>query len=200
MPANGRFANILVNMYLYGANHMELKGTTILAVRSKNGVAIGGDGQVTMGQTMVMKHTARKVRRLYKGQVLAGFAGATADAFTLFERFEAKLEESGGNLLRAAVEMAKDWRQDKFLRKLEAMLLVADAKRTLILTGTGDVIEPDDGVAAIGSGGAYALSAARALLRHTNMTPAQIVQESMAIAADICVFTNTHLTMETIES
>lgn len=189
----------LVNMYLYGANHMELKGTTILAVRNEHGVTIGGDGQVTMGQTMVMKHTARKVRRLYKGQVLAGFAGATADAFTLFERFEAKLEESGGNLLRAAVEMAKDWRQDKFLRKLEAMLLVADAKRTLILTGTGDVIEPDDGVAAIGSGGAYALSAARALLRHTNMTPAQIVQEAMAIAADICVFTNTHLTMETIE-
>ena len=178
---------------------MELRGTTILAVRNEHGVAIGGDGQVTMGQTMVMKHTARKVRRLYRGQVLAGFAGATADAFTLFERFEAKLEESGGNLLRAAVEMAKDWRQDKFLRKLEALLLVADADRTLILTGTGDVIEPDDGVAAIGSGGAYALSAARALLRHTQMTPSQIVKESMAIAADICVCTNTHLTMETIE-
>ena len=144
---------------------MELRGTTILAVRNEHGVAIGGDGQVTMGQSMVMKHTARKVRRLYRGQVVAGFAGATADAFTLFERFEAKLEESGGNLLRAAVEMAKDWRQDKFLRKLEALLLVADADRTLILTGTGDVIEPDDGVAAIGSGGPYALSAARALLR-----------------------------------
>ena len=162
---------------------MELRGTTILAVRNEHGVAIGGDGQVTMGQSMVMKHTARKVRRLYRGQVVAGFAGATADAFTLFERFEAKLEESGGNLLRAAVEMAKDWRQD----------------RTLILTGTGDVIEPDDGVAAIGSGGPYALSAARALLRHTSMTPSEIVKESMAIAADICVFTNTHLTMETIE-
>ena len=133
---------------------MELRGTTILAVRNENGVAIGGDGQVTMGQSMVMKHTARKVRRLYRGQVVAGFAGATADAFTLFERFEAKLEESGGNLLRAAVEMAKDWRQDKFLRKLEALLIVADKERTLILTGTGDVIEPDDGVAAIGSGGA----------------------------------------------
>ncbi len=178
---------------------MELRGTTILAVRNEHGVAIGGDGQVTMGQSMVMKHTARKVRRLYRGQVVAGFAGATADAFTLFERFEAKLEESGGNLLRAAVEMAKDWRQDKFLRKLEALLLVADAERTLILTGTGDVIEPDDGVAAIGSGGAYALSAARALLRHTSMKPAEIVKESMSIAADICVFTNTHLTMETIE-
>ena len=176
---------------------MELRGTTILAVRNEHGVAIGGDGQVTMGQSMVMKHTARKVRRLYRGQVVAGFAGATADAFTLFERFEAKLEESGGNLLRAAVEMAKDWRQDKFLRKLEALLLVADADRTLILTGTGDVIEPDDGVAAIGSGGPYALSAARALLRHTDMKPAEIVKEAMAIAADICVFTNTHLTMET---
>ena len=178
---------------------MELRGTTILAVRNEHGVAIGGDGQVTMGQSVVMKHTARKVRRLYRGQVVAGFAGATADAFTLFERFEAKLEESGGNLLRAAVEMAKDWRQDKFLRKLEALLLVADADRTLILTGTGDVIEPDDGVAAIGSGGPYALSAARALLRHTSMTPSEIVKESMAIAADICVFTNTHLTMEIIE-
>ena len=178
---------------------MELRGTTILAVRNEHGVAIGGDGQVTMGQSMVMKHTARKVRRLYHGKIIAGFAGATADAFTLFERFEAKLEESGGNFLRAAVEMAKDWRQDKFLRKLEALLLVADAERTLILTGTGDVIEPDDGVAAIGSGGAYALSAARALSRHTDMAPAEIVKEAMAIAADICVFTNTHLTMETIE-
>ena len=178
---------------------MELRGTTILAVRNERGVAIGGDGQVTMGQSMVMKHTARKVRRLYRGQVLAGFAGATADAFTLFERFEAKLEESGGNLLRAAVEMAKDWRQDKFLRKLEALLIVADAERTLILTGTGDVIEPDDGVAAIGSGGAYALSAARALAKHTDMSAPEIVKEAMAIAADICVFTNTHLTLETIE-
>lgn len=178
---------------------MELHGTTILAVRKESGVAIGGDGQVTMGQSMVMKHTARKVRRLYRGKVIAGFAGATADAFTLFERFEAKLEESGGNLLRAAVEMAKDWRQDKILRKLEALLLVADAERTLILTGTGDVIEPDDGVAAIGSGGAYALSSARALLRHTTMSPAEIVTASMQIAADICVFTNDHLTLEVIE-
>ena len=178
---------------------MELRGTTILAVRNAHGVAIGGDGQVTVGQSMVMKHTARKVRRLYRGQVLAGFAGATADAFTLFERFEAKLEESGGNLLRAAVEMAKDWRQDKFLRKLEALLIVADAERTLILTGTGDVIEPDDGVAAIGSGGAYALAAARALAKHTEMSAPEIVREAMAIAADICVFTNSHLTLETIE-
>ncbi len=178
---------------------MELRGTTILAVRRGNSVAVGGDGQVTMGQSMVMKHTARKVRRLYRGQVVAGFAGATADAFTLFERFEAKLEESGGNLLRAAVEMAKDWRQDKFLRKLEALLIVADRERTLILTGTGDVIEPDDGVAAIGSGGAYALAAARALAGHTDMSAADIVREAMAIAADICVFTNSHLTLEVIE-
>ncbi|HJA09266.1 MAG TPA: ATP-dependent protease subunit HslV [Candidatus Mailhella merdigallinarum] len=179
---------------------MELRGTTILAVRTAKGVALGGDGQVTMGQTMIMKHTARKVRRLYKGRVLAGFAGATADAFTLFERFEAKLEESGGNLLRAAVEMAKDWRKDKYLRKLEALLLVADAERTLILTGTGDVIEPDDGVAAIGSGGPYALAAARALLRHGEMSPADMVREAMAIAADICVFTNGNLTLEVLDA
>ena len=179
---------------------MELRGTTILAVRTAKGVALGGDGQVTMGQTMIMKHTARKVRRLYKGRVLAGFAGATADAFTLFERFEAKLEESGGNLLRAAVEMAKDWRKDKYLRKLEALLLVADAERTLILTGTGDVIEPDDGVAAIGSGGPHALAAARALLRHGEMSPADMVREAMAIAADICVFTNGNLTLEVLDA
>lgn len=179
---------------------MELRGTTILAVRTDKGVALGGDGQVTMGQTMIMKHTARKVRRLYKGRVLAGFAGATADAFTLFERFEAKLEESGGNLLRAAVEMAKDWRKDKYLRKLEALLLVADAERTLILTGTGDVIEPDDGVAAIGSGGPYALAAARALIRHGDMSPADMVREAMAIAADICVFTNGNLTLEVLDA
>ena len=179
---------------------MELRGTTILAVRTAKGVALGGDGQVTMGQTMIMKHTARKVRRLYKGRVLAGFAGATADAFTLFERFEAKLEESGGNLLRAAVEMAKDWRKDKYLRKLEALLLVADAERTLILTGTGDVIEPGDGVAAIGSGGPYALAAARALLRHGEMSPADMVREAVAIAADICGFTNGNLNLEVLDA
>ncbi len=178
---------------------MELTGTTILAVHRDASTVIIGDGQVTMGQTMVMKHTARKVRRLYHGNVIAGFAGATADAFTLFERFEAKLEESGGNLLRAAVEMAKDWRQDKFLRKLEALLLVADGSRILILTGTGDVIEPDDGVAAIGSGGPYALSAARALLRHTEKSAEEIARASMEIASEICVFTNDHITMEVIE-
>lgn len=177
---------------------MELHGTTIIAVRKDNAVAIAGDGQVTMGQCMVMKHTAKKVRRLYKGRVIGGFAGATADAFTLFERFEAKLEESSGNIMRAAVELAKDWRNDKFLRKLEAMLLVADAEHILILTGTGDVIEPDDGVAAIGSGGSFALSAARALIKHSDLNAEEIASEAMAIAGEICVFTNTNVTMEVL--
>lgn len=177
---------------------MELHGTTIIAVRKDNAVAIAGDGQVTMGQSMIMKHTAKKVRRLYKGKVIGGFAGATADAFTLFERFEAKLEESGGNLTRAAVELAKDWRNDKFLRKLEAMLLVADTDHILILTGTGDVIEPDDGVAAIGSGGSFALSAARALIKHSDLGAEEIAREAMAIAGEVCVFTNTNVTMEVL--
>jgi ATP-dependent HslUV protease subunit HslV len=178
---------------------MELKGTTILAVRRGNAVCLAGDGQVTMGQAIVMKHTAKKVRRLYKGGILAGFAGSTADAFTLFERFEAKLEEHGGQLLRAAVELAKDWRKDKYLRRLEAMLLVADKEHTLILSGTGDVIEPDDGAAAIGSGGAYALSAARALLRHSDELDAEsVVRAAMGIAAEICVYTNDNLTVETL--
>ncbi len=178
---------------------MELHGTTIIAVRKNNEVAIAGDGQVTMGQSMVMKHTAKKVRRLYKGRVIGGFAGATADAFTLFERFESKLEESGGNLMRAAVELAKDWRNDKFLRKLEAMLLVADREHILILTGTGDVIEPDDGVAAIGSGGSFALSAARALIKHSDLDAENIAREAMAVAGEICVFTNTNVTMEVLK-
>lgn len=177
---------------------MEMHGTTILAVRSGGSVAMAGDGQVTLGQSMVMKHSARKVRRLYHDQILAGFAGATADAFTLFERFEAKLEDTHGNLIRAAVEMAKDWRQDKFLRRLEAMLLLADREHILILSGTGDVIEPDDGVAAIGSGGAYALSAARALVRHSTLDAESIARESMTIASEICVFTNNHFTLETL--
>lgn len=175
---------------------MEIRGTTILAVKKDNKVVIAGDGQVTMGQSMVMKHTAKKVRRLYKGKVIGGFAGATADAFTLFERFEAKLEESGGNLTRAAVELAKDWRSDKYLRKLEAMLLVADYDHILILTGTGDVIEPDFGIAAIGSGGSFALSAAKALLKHSSLDAEEIAREAMEIAGDICVFTNHNLTME----
>lgn len=176
---------------------MELRGTTILAVKDANGVAVAGDGQVTFGQSIVMKHTAKKVRRIYKDSIIAGFAGATADAFTLFERFESKLEEFRGNLMRASVEMAKDWRKDKFLRKLEAMLIVADAEHILILSGTGDVIEPDDGLAAIGSGGAYALSAARALARNTDLSAEEICRRSMEIAGEICVFTNNNLTVET---
>lgn len=179
---------------------MELKGTTILAVRDANGVTIAGDGQVTLGQAIVMKHTARKVRRLYADKVIGGFAGSTADAFTLFERFEAKLEEYGGNLTRAAVEMAKDWRQDKYLRRLEAMLIVADKAGTLIVSGTGDVIEPDGGVAAIGSGGPYALSAARALVQNTGLDAETVVRKAMAIAADICVYTNTELTVESLKN
>lgn len=178
---------------------MELHGTTILAVRTDKGVAIAGDGQVTMGQSVVMKHNAKKVRRLYKGKIIGGFAGATADAFTLFERFEEKLEESNGNLVRAAVELAKEWRSDKYLRKLEALLLVADAEHIFILTGTGDVIEPDDGVAAIGSGGNYALAAAKALQRHTDMSHIEIVKEAMAVASNICVFTNDYVTIESLD-
>ena len=177
---------------------IELKGTTILAVRKENQTAIAGDGQVTLGQAIVLKHTAKKVRRLYKDQVITGFAGSTADAFTLFERFEKMLEEYQGNLVRASVEMAKEWRTDKYLRRLEAMLLVADQNNTLILSGTGDVIEPDDGVAGIGSGGAYAAAAAKALLRHSNLDAEQIAREAMDITGDICVYTNHKLTVETI--
>lgn len=177
---------------------LELRATTILAVRKDGHVAMAGDGQVTMGQTMIMKHTAHKVRRLYQDRVLAGFAGATADAFTLFELFEAKLKELHGNLTRAAIEMAKDWRKDKYLRRLEAMLLLADAERILLLSGNGDVIEPDDDVAAIGSGGPYALAAARALLRHSDLPAETVVREAMAIASEICVFTNDNISVETM--
>ncbi len=177
---------------------MDTHATTILAVKKDGHVAMAGDGQVTLGQAMIMKHTAQKVRRLHEGRILAGFAGATADAFTLFELFEAKLKEVHGNLVRAAVDMAKDWRRDKYLRKLEAMLLLADKEHILLLSGTGDVIEPDDDVAAIGSGGPYALSAARALARHTAMDAEDIVRESMKIASEICVFTNGHFTVETL--
>lgn len=177
---------------------MELHGTTILAVRDADGVAMAGDGQVTMGQNVALKHKARKVRKIYKDQVIVGFAGATADAMTLFERFEAKLEEFGGNLVRASVEMAKEWRLDKYLRRLEAMLLVADKSAILLLSGTGDVIEPDDGVAAIGSGGNYALAAARALSRNTALGCEQIVRKSMFIAAELCVYTNDQLTIESL--
>ena len=177
---------------------METHATTSLAVKKNGKVAMAGDGQVTLGQNMIMKHTAHKVRRLHDGRVLAGFAGATADAFTLFELFEAKLKEMRGNLVRAAVEMTKEWRKDKYLRKLEAMLLLADTEHLLLVSGTGDVIEPDDDVAAIGSGGPYALAAARALLRHSQLEAAEVAREAMAIAAQICVYTNDRLTLETL--
>ncbi|MFO8030965.1 MAG: ATP-dependent protease subunit HslV [Desulfohalobiaceae bacterium] len=176
----------------------QLQGTTVLAAKDSQGVALAGDGQVTMGQAVALKHSARKVRKMHKDKVLAGFAGATADAFTLFERFEAKLDEFGGNLLRASVELAKDWRTDKYLRRLEAMLLVADASTLLVLSGTGDVIEPDDGIVGIGSGGPYAQAAAKALLKHTQLSAADIVQHSMRIAAEMCVYTNDQITIEVL--
>jgi ATP-dependent HslUV protease, peptidase subunit HslV len=172
-------------------------GTTILSVRRGNTVAMGGDGQVTLGN-IVVKATARKVRRLYKEQILAGFAGATADAFTLFERFEAKLDKHQGNLLRSAIELSKDWRTDRVLRRLEAMLTVADRDTSLIITGNGDVLEPEHGLLAIGSGGAYAQAAALALLHHTEMPPAEIVKRSLTIAGDLCIYTNQSHTIETL--
>lgn len=171
--------------------------TTIIAVRRGNEVAIGGDGQVTLGN-VVVKGTARKIRRLYKDQVLAGFAGATADAFTLQERFEAKLEKHHGHLLRAAVELTRDWRTDRVLRRLEAMLIVADKEHTLILTGNGDVLEPEHGLAAIGSGGSYAQSAGLALLHNTDLSPAEIVKKSLEIAGDLCIYTNQNHVIETL--
>jgi len=177
----------------------QFRGTTILSVRRGGRVVIGGDGQVSMGNT-VMKGNARKVRRLYKGQVLAGFAGATADAFTLFERFEGKLEKHSGHLVRAAVELAKDWRTDRMLRRLEALLCVADREASLILTGNGDVVEPENDLMAIGSGGPYAQAAATALLENTELTARQIVEKGLAIAADICVYTNHNRTIEELET
>jgi ATP-dependent HslUV protease subunit HslV len=173
-------------------------GTTILTVRKAGTVAIGGDGQVSIGQTIV-KANARKVRRLTKGDVIGGFAGATADAFTLFERLEAKLEQYPGQLMRAAVELAKDWRTDRYLRRLEAMMIVADKDVSLVLTGTGDVLEPEAGVMGIGSGGNYALAAARALME-SDLDAEVIVKKAMAIAADICVYTNRNVTIETLKS
>jgi ATP-dependent HslUV protease subunit HslV len=170
-------------------------GTTVLAVRRAGRVVIGGDGQVTLGHT-VMKGNARKVRRLYQNKIIAGFAGGTADAFTLFERFEGKLEKHGGNLTRAAVELAKDWRTDRLLRRLEALLIVADSHTLLIISGTGDVVEPERNLAAIGSGGAYAQAAAQALLEHTELDARTIVEQALKIAAGICIYTNENLTFE----
>ncbi len=174
---------------------VRMRATTILSVRHGGRAAIAGDGQVSFGE-VVMKHTARKVRRMYNDSVLAGFAGAAADAFALFTKFEAKLEEFRGNLPRAAVELAKDWRTDRVLRRLEALLAVVDREHGLIISGTGDVLEPDDGIIGIGSGGAYAAAAARALLRHTSLSAREIVEESMRIAAGICVYTNDQITVE----
>ena len=174
-------------------------GTTILSVRRGGQVALGGDGQVSLGNT-IMKGNARKVRRLYKERVLAGFAGATADAFTLFERFEAKLEKHSGHLTRAAVELAKDWRTDRMLRRLEALLCVADRSASLIISGTGDVIEPEHDLMAIGSGGAYAQAAARALLEHSELPARAIVEKALHIAADICVYTNHNLAIEELDA
>ena len=179
--------------------HMEqFRGTTILSVRRGQSVALGGDGQVTLGN-VVIKSGARKVRRLYHDRILAGFAGGTADAFTLFERFEAKLDKHQGNLLRSAVELAKDWRTDRILRRLEAMLAVADRESSLIVTGMGDVLEPELGLIAIGSGGPYAQAAARALLENTELAAKEIVAKSLGIAADICIYTNQQIVIETLD-
>lgn len=175
----------------------QFHGTTILSVRRGSSVAMGGDGQVTLGQ-IVVKATARKVRRLHRDQVLAGFAGATADAFTLFERFESKLEKHQGHLVRAAVELTKEWRTDRVLRRLEAMLAVADRETSLIITGNGDVLEPERGIVAIGSGGSYAQAAAVALVEHTQMDPATVVAKSLEIAGDLCIYTNQQHTIEVL--
>ena len=173
------------------------KGTTICCVRHDGKVALAGDGQVSLGNT-VMKHSARKIRRIYQDQVLAGFAGSTADAFTLFEKFEAKLQEFRGNLPRAAVALAKDWRTDRVLRRLEALLIVADKTVTLVISGAGDVIEPDDGIAAIGSGGSFAMAAGRALVAHSALDAEKIAEQALQIAAEICIYTNNHIAVEVL--
>ncbi len=177
----------------------QFHGTTILSVRRGTSVALGGDGQVTLGN-IIIKSSARKVRRLYHGTVLAGFAGGTADAFTLLERFEAKLEKHQGHLMRSSVELAKDWRTDRILRRLEAMLLVADRDSTLVITGNGDVLEPEDGIGAIGSGGTFAQAAAKALQENTTLTPIEIVKKALVIAGELCIYTNLSHTIETLET
>lgn len=177
---------------------MEIRGTTIVAVKRNGKCAIAGDGQVTVGQNTVMKMTAKKVRRLYQDKVVVGFAGSVADAFTLCERFEGKLEQFSGNLKRAAVELARDWRSDKVLRKLEALMIVANDDELLVLSGSGEVIEPDDGIAAIGSGGNYALSAARALVNNTDLAADVIAKQAIEVAASICVYTNNNITLEVL--
>jgi ATP-dependent HslUV protease, peptidase subunit HslV len=176
---------------------LDVHATTVVSVRKGGNVALGGDGQVTLGNT-IMKENATKVRRLAEGRVLAGFSGSVSDAFTLFDRFEAKLNEFNKNLSRAAVELGKEWRTDKFLRRLEALLAVCDAERSLLIAGSGEIIEPDDGILAIGSGGPFALAAARALAKHTDLPPDEIVRESLIVASGICIYTNTHITVETL--
>jgi len=176
---------------------MVIRATTVVCVRRDGQVAMAGDGQVTVGNT-VMKHGAAKVRRLYHDKILAGFAGSAADAFALFSRFEAKLEEYRGNMERAVVELAKDWRMDKYLRQLQAMLIVANNERAYLISGTGDLIQPDDGILAIGSGGPFALAAARALMKHTQLTAAAVAEESLRVAAEICIYTNDNITVETL--
>ncbi len=172
------------------------QGTTVVAVKRNGKVAIAGDGQVTYGNHTIMKHKANKIRRLYEGKILAGFAGSVADAFTLFEKFEAQLQQHRGNLLRAAVELAKEWRSDKILRRLEASLVISDKNKLLLLSGSGEVIEPDDGIIAVGSGGSYAMAAARALYLHTPLSAVEIAREALLIAASICVFTNNEISIE----
>lgn len=189
---SGAGYNLLMRM---GKKSRKMRGTTVLCVRRDAKVVIAADGQVTMGDS-VMKHNAKKIRRLFNDKILAGFAGSTADSLSLFTRFEAKLQEYHGNLPRAAVELAKEWRTDRSLRHLEALLVVADGKSTFLLSGNGDVFEPDDGICAIGSGGSYALAAARALLKHTKLSAKDIAQEAMRIAGEICIFTNANVTLE----
>lgn len=175
------------------------KGTTIVVVKKDKQTAIAGDGQVTFGQNTIMKHKANKIRRLYDGKVIAGFAGSVADAFTLFSKFEDKLRQSGGNMTKAVVDLAKEWRSDKILRKLEALLIVADSEKIYLISGNGEIIEPDDGITAIGSGGSYALAAGRALLKFADLPAKDIAYESLQIASQICVYTNNHITVEVIE-
>ena len=190
--------NEIVRCQPMNSNKVRIRSTTILSVRRENSIVLGGDGQVSMGDTVIKSNTS-KIRRLYKDNVLAGFAGGTADAFTLFERFEGKLQEYQGNLVRSAVELAKDWRTDRFLRRLEALLIVCDRSSSLIISGNGDVIEPENGLMAIGSGGNYAKAAALALLASTDLSAREIVERSLSIAADICVYTNQNLTIEELE-
>ena len=190
---------ITSNSWTASNNRARVRSTTVICVRRNGEVVMASDGQVTMGDH-VLKHTARKIRRLYQDKILAGFAGSTADAFSLFARFETKLEQYAGNLNRAAVELAKDWRTDKMLRNLEALLVVADTQQTFLISGSGDVIDPDDQIAAIGSGGSYATAAARALLENTNLGAREIVEKAMKIAGEICIYTNDHITVEELKS